>query len=115
MLVRFKGNQKKFPDLTRGNIYRVIGIEADDYRLMNDHGRPYLYPPRAFETVDAKEPREWINFYGESGERYAYPSSLGKPGFWEDYFNDKTAAVLRVRTYLHRVTNQRQRKRKVAG
>ena len=115
MLVRFKGSQKKFPDLTRGNVYRVIGIEADDYRLMNDQGRPFLYPPRAFDLVDAKEPREWINFQAESGERYAYPPALGKPGFWEDYFDEKPAAVSRVRTYLHRLMSQRQRKRKAAG
>jgi hypothetical protein len=111
MLVRFRGNIKRFPDLTRGNVYRVIGIEADDYRLMNDHGRPYLYPSKAFEVVDARRPREWISSRGDSGEQYAYPPTLNKPGFWEDYFDDRRSAVLKVRTYLDRSTGRKNRRR----
>ena len=48
-----------YPDLTPGNTYRVIGIEADDLRLLNDEGLPYLYPPELFAVVEADEPGEW--------------------------------------------------------
>ncbi len=37
------------------------------------------------ETVDAAEPSFWRATLGEDGERYAYPLSWDRPGFFEDY------------------------------
>jgi hypothetical protein len=79
--------------LTPGQQYSVIGIEAGDYRLLNDAGRPYLYPTSAFEIVDPRQPASWITETGEDGEHYAYPRELNAPGFFEDFFDDKPAAV----------------------
>ena len=87
-------------DLTAGNVYRVIGIEADDYRLMNDEGLPYLYSASEFLVVDPSEPAEWHTVYGAEGERYSYPPELGDPGFFEDYFDGKPECVARLRRYL---------------
>jgi hypothetical protein len=45
MIVRLrKIATNQFPELTPGQSYAVMGIEADDLRLINDEGRPYLYP-----------------------------------------------------------------------
>ncbi|MFN8422499.1 MAG: hypothetical protein U0470_03615 [Anaerolineae bacterium] len=93
MVVGFKGDVSTFSDLTPDQPYVVIGIESDDYRLLNDQGRPYLYPADAFEVIDAREPNDWITEYGEDGERYAYPAPLNVPGFFEDYFDTKAKAV----------------------
>src|SRR5271163_4342237 len=100
MKVRFKNARSKFRDLTPGNVYRVIGIEADQYRIMNDVGRPYLYPPAAFQVVDAKEPRGWRVWHGDDGEKYAYPPELGQPGFFEDYFDGNRKAMATLHRYL---------------
>jgi hypothetical protein len=81
----------------------VIGIEADDFRLLNDHGRPYLYPRDLFSIMDPREPADWINELGEGGERYAYPPPLNHAGFFEDFFNARQEAVA---TFWH-VVNQR--------
>ena len=54
MIVRLKEKNPDFPDLTPEQPYFVIGIEADDYRILNDQGKPYLYPADLFETVDAR-------------------------------------------------------------
>jgi hypothetical protein len=102
MKVRLKKVSRRHPDLTAGNVYHVIGIEADDYRLLNDFGRPYLYPPELFEVVDPKRPRDWRSVIGEDGEEYAYPPQLGKPGFFEDYFENDGRAVQTLHTYLDR-------------
>ncbi|MGB7160199.1 MAG: hypothetical protein WBD40_19180 [Tepidisphaeraceae bacterium] len=102
MKVRLKKASRRHPDLTAGNVYRVIGIEADDYRLLNDFGRPYLYPPELFELVDPKRPREWQSVVGEDGEEYAYPKLFGRPGFFEDYFDNDVRAVQALHTYLDR-------------
>ena len=64
MKVKFKSNDSKFKDLTPYNIYRVIGIESDDFRIMNDVGLPCLYPPNEFEIVDSREPDDWETEYG---------------------------------------------------
>lgn len=43
-----------FRDFTNGKIYDVISIEAGGwYRLMGDYDQDYLYPPEAFEIVEA--------------------------------------------------------------
>ncbi len=73
-------------DFTLGKIYEVIGIEADDFRILNDWGSPYLYPRNLFVAVDPREPEEWVTEWGAEGERYSYPKELSAAGFFEDYF-----------------------------
>ncbi|MBI4640414.1 MAG: hypothetical protein HY731_06950 [Candidatus Tectomicrobia bacterium] len=102
MIVRLRCQAKEYPDLTPGQPYVAIGIEADEYRLLNDHGRPYLYPQGLFEIVDPREPTDWISEVGEEGERYAYPSPLNAVGFFEDFFDDDEEAV----ATFWRVVNQ---------
>jgi hypothetical protein len=103
MTVRLRRKNARYPDLTARQPYVVIGIEADDYRILNDAGRPYLYPRTLFQVLDAREPGDWVTEYGEDGERYAYPAPLNGNGFFEDFFDDKSHAV---RTFW-RVVNQR--------
>ena len=94
MIVKLRRKDTKYPDLTLGHHYAVIGIEADALRLLNDRGRPYLYPARLFKIIDPCEPGDWVTEFGEDGERYAYPSALNEPGFFEDFFDDKREAVV---------------------
>ena len=93
MIVKLRRKNARYPDVTPQQPYVVIGIEADDYRILNDSGRPYLYPARLFEVVDSKEPGDWVTEFGEDGERYAYPLPLSGPGFFEDFFDQKSKAV----------------------
>jgi hypothetical protein len=102
-LLNCDGKNAPYPDLTPGQPYVVIGIEADELRILNDAGRPYLYPPNLFQALDGSEPGDWLTEFGEEGERYAYPSPLKEPGFFEDFFDDKPKAV---KTFW-RVVNQR--------
>lgn len=53
MIVKLRRKNANYPDLMPGQQYMVIGIEADDFRLLNDQGRPYLYPSRLFEVIDS--------------------------------------------------------------
>ena len=103
MTIKLKRKSERYPDLTAGQVYSVIGIEADDYRLLNDRGKPFLYPNRLFVIVDLSEPRDWVSEIGQDGERYAYPRSLNACGFFEDFFEGKKKAV----SALWRVVNKR--------
>ena len=93
MTVRLKRQHSRYPDLSPRQPYIVIGIEADDLRLLNDAGRPYLYPARLFAVTDRREPDDWVNEVGSDGERYAYPRSLNRPGFFEDFFDHKSKVI----------------------
>ena len=55
MIVKPKRNHR-YRDLTSGQPYVVIGIEGDDLRILNDAGRPFLYPPDLFSVIDPREP-----------------------------------------------------------
>ena len=93
MIVELREQNPRFPDLTPNQPYVVLGIEADDLRILNDEGRPYLYPDDLFSVVDAREPDDWVSVLGEDDERYAYPPPLNDCGFFEDYFEGKPEAV----------------------
>ena len=93
MIVKFNKRNIEYSDLTEGQMYFVIGIEADYYRILNDAGKPYLYPPDQFSVVDSTEPDDWITEYGEDGERYSYPLQLNNPGFFEDLFDHKSEQI----------------------
>jgi hypothetical protein len=94
VIVELREPNDQYPDLTFGQSYCVIGIEADDLRLLNDQGRPFLYPASLFRITDASEPNDWIATTGEEGERYAYPATLNSPGFFEDFFDGAPASVI---------------------
>ncbi len=89
MIVKLKRKNTRYSDLALGQHYAVIGIEADDFRLLNDRGQPYLYPNQLFEIVDSSEPEDWVTELGEDGEWYAYPPPLNACGFFEDFFDSK--------------------------
>src|SRR2546425_9206096 len=70
MIVRLRQRSSRYPDLSPRQPYVVIGIEADQFRILNDAGRPYLYPPRLFACIDSREPDDWVEERGDDGERY---------------------------------------------
>src|SRR5438552_13423341 len=109
MKVRLKRKRSDYYDLTLGNLYEVIGIEADDYRIMNDLGRPYLYPSADFSVVDATRPRQWKRQVGTEGEEYCYPPQLARPGFFEDIFEGNRRAMATLHEYLTQLHPKRRR------
>lgn len=93
MTVKLRRKNPRYRDLTAGVPYLVIGIEGNDLRLLNDAGRPYLYPAAPFEILDFGEAEDWVTEYGEDGERYAYPQLLNAPGFFEDFLERRKPAL----------------------
>lgn len=93
MIVELRKRDPQYPDLAPDQPYVVLGVEADDFRILNDRGRPYLYPHEIFTVVDAREPEDWVTVLGEDNERYAYPPLLGDSGFFEDYFDGHPEAI----------------------
>jgi len=103
MIMQLRRKNAQYPELTARQHYAVIGIEADDFRLLNDRGQPYLYLHQLFKVIDRHESDVWITEVGEDGERYAYPPPLHICGFFEDFFDAKPEIV----ATFWRVVNQR--------
>lgn len=93
MIVKLTKNSAQYPDLSTEREYAVIGVEANDLRILNDRGQPYLYPSALFDIMDDRLPENWVLEFGESGEKYAYPPALNGVGFFEDFFEHKPQAV----------------------
>lgn len=51
MKVKWNG-KTSFLELTNGKTYDVIAVEKDWYRIIDDSGDDYLYPPEFFEIVE---------------------------------------------------------------
>lgn len=53
MQARYLG-QTDFLVLTHGKLYEVLSVERGWYRIIDDSGEDYLYPPQLFEIVAPK-------------------------------------------------------------
>jgi len=87
--------------LTIGAEYAVLGIEAGDYRILDDSGRPYLFPADLFDVIDADRPSDWI-VEQHDGVEYAYPPELNRPGFFEDLHDRDPDATRAFAMYLNK-------------
>lgn len=96
----FPRDESCHPHLSPECIYSVIGIEPDDYRIVNDINEPILYSKDMFDVVDPKYPETWIKSDYGDGELYIEPRELSEIGFYEDYFEGVAEAVSTYNCYL---------------
>ena len=50
--VRYTG-RTVFLELTHNKVYDVLAVERTWYRIVDDSGEDYLYPPELFELVES--------------------------------------------------------------
>lgn len=51
MKVRYLG-KTEYLVLTNNKVYEVKSIEKDWYRIIDESGEDYLYPPQYFEVIE---------------------------------------------------------------
>ncbi|MGC4043038.1 MAG: hypothetical protein QM758_04475 [Armatimonas sp.] len=100
--VRICPQAEQHQDITPGNLYRVIEMVPDHFRIMSDDGLPYLYPKELFDVVSDTMPEDWVvEEKIIDGERCvsAGPAVFQTPGFFERVFDrdPKAWGTLRVR------------------
>jgi hypothetical protein len=93
MIVKLLERDSEYPDSAPGQPYLASGIEADDLRILNCQGRPYLYPREIFTAIDAREPDDWVTELGWDSECYTCPPPLSNVRVSENYFYTKPEAV----------------------
>ncbi len=54
MKIKYIG--ERIVDIIPGNIYEVLSIEHNWYRIVDESGEDYLYEPSPFEIVEANPP-----------------------------------------------------------
>jgi hypothetical protein len=90
-LIKKTGDDGRVLSLTINREYEVLGIEADNYRILDDENKlpygndPVLFEPECFKIIDSTEPDFWVCCFGEEEERYCYPIEWNRIGFFEDY------------------------------
>lgn len=52
MTVKYIGDDSSPMSLVTNNKYKCIGIEKGWYRVIDETGEDYLYPPELFELVE---------------------------------------------------------------
>lgn len=57
MKVKWKG-KTEYLTLTAGQEYEVLSIERDWYRIIDDSGEDYLYPPYMFDIIESDKSEE---------------------------------------------------------
>ena len=92
----------EFWSLTSGQEYFVIGLDHESFRIVDNKGEPILFPKEGFKTLDNTLPEDWIWKRYSEDEYYADPPELGRPGFYEDYFDGKAEAMEQFRDYLRK-------------
>jgi len=81
-----------YPDLTLGNIYNILAVDIDSYRIIGNRGFPYLYDKRRFEVIDDKLDNEWEKTVTESG-RILYNPKEFKEHLLSKYFDQNIRAI----------------------
>ncbi len=94
-------SESKHSEITIGKEYNVLGIEYDDYRIMNDDNEPILYEPYIF---DGSIPESWIKVDCGDGDYSMYPPEfLDPPYFFEMYFDRDSNVIKAFNDYLKKV------------
>ena len=87
--------------LSAGAVYDVVGLDSENFRLIDDNDQPFLYPKALFEIVDPAIPDDWVT-ETQDDEYYVDPPELAMPGFYEAYFDGVEAAVKKFEDFRSR-------------
>ena len=54
MKIKYLG-ETSFLELTHNKVYEVMSVEKEWYRVVDDSGEDYLYPPEDFEVIESND------------------------------------------------------------
>jgi len=103
--------KKLHPDITKGNIYSILGIEGENYRLIGDLGKPYLYNKSRFEPVEIDKGNDWIKIDDINVGEISYPvAQFTETNFFEEYFLYNFEAIAEIIFYASRIREKKMAK-----
>jgi hypothetical protein len=80
-------------------IYLVIAVDRDFYRVIDDAGQPVMFPKELFEVIDKRIPSGWAFDEHVGGSYYLEPIPCSVPGFYEDYYGSDGDQVAQIRSH----------------
>ena len=57
-MIDIPNSYRIFMDVIPNKIYEVLSVERGFYRIIDESGEDYLYPPEKFEIVEVEENTE---------------------------------------------------------
>ncbi len=88
-------------NLEPNNVYEVIGITDEHFRVLNEASEPILYPKYLFDVIDSTIPESWVRKDYPNDEYFIDPPELSGPDFdYEDYFDEKPGAKVIFERFL---------------
>ena len=54
-MIDIPNSYRIFMDVIPNKIYEVLSVERGFYRIIDESGEDYLYPPEKFEVVEVEE------------------------------------------------------------
>jgi hypothetical protein len=55
MTIKYIGSKSDPMELIQGKTYKCLGIENGWYRVIDESGEDYLYPPEEFEIIEKEQ------------------------------------------------------------
>ncbi|MGN0107834.1 MAG: hypothetical protein ACI4A5_09090 [Hominilimicola sp.] len=55
MKLKYIGSKSDPMELINGKVYKCLGVENGWYRVVDESGEDYLYPPEEFEVVEKEQ------------------------------------------------------------
>jgi len=102
-----KPSKNSYPDITIGNVYFVLGIEGDYFRIFGDLGIALLYHKSRFEVINPDLEPEWIKTIDKNiGEIY-YPPEFINGQIFKDYFSGNIIARNVIHHFAYKLQERR--------
>lgn len=55
MKLKYIGSKSDPMELINGKVYKCLGVENGWYRVVDESGEDYLYPPEEFEVIEKEQ------------------------------------------------------------
>lgn len=87
-------------NIDSNEIYTVISIEDDDFRLVDDSGEPHLFLRLCFDVTDNSIDKDWeISFYDKTQSLSFFASKEFNKYFFEGFFDRKPENIKMFLSY----------------
>jgi hypothetical protein len=96
----------RHPDITEGNLYSILGMEGDYYRILGDTGKPYLYHKNRFEVIACEKGMDWTREIDSVIGEICYPAAITVNIFEEFFLYDLKAKVI-ISSYVNKIFDKK--------
>lgn len=99
MIVKPRNSDGEYWALSPSREYVVLEVCMGYVRIVDDTGRPFLYPADGFVVIDPNIPNDWIRTEWSPAEFATNPKEFQSQGFFERLFDHDQEATRVFKEY----------------